>query len=342
MLFYHSNQVESIVLHIEYLLQQHDCVILPGIGALIATRVAARYDETNGKFLPPHRQICFNSAVTNDDGLLVNSISRRSGLEFEEARSVMIRQLVALTRTLERDGEATLGKIGILRQEDEGNITFCPLTSGLSITEKMGMPVLNLKSPSDEEIIQSANHPAEAIDENTSDAPANEAPETTTTDNKKSPYYIIKVSKRAVRVAASVALILCAALTLRFAGIGTGEQAPSEASVMPVKVIAKAPLQIKEAILPSSAETKDTPDIRQNEITGDTYCLIVASFRNENEADTYLSQHTQSSYGLKKEFTGRIWHISAASSNDKETLLKLSHSDEFRSEYSESWVWKSK
>lgn len=333
--------MESIVLHIEYLLQQHDCVILPGIGALIASRIGARYDEENGRFLPPHRQICFNSAVTNDDGLLVNSISRRSGLEFEEARSIMIRQLVALTRTLERDGETTLGKIGILRQEEEGNITFCPLTSGLSITEKMGMPVLNLKSPSSEEITQPTNQPAEAIDENNASAPTDETTDASTINNKRSSYYIIKVSKRAVRVAASVALILCTALTLRFAGIGTGEQVPDEASVMPVKVIAEAPLQIKEAVLPSTEKTGN-PETQQNEITGDTYCLIVASFRNENEADTFLSQHTQSSFGLKKEFTGRIWHISAASSNEKETLLKLSHSDEFKSEYSESWVWKSK
>ena len=64
----------SLARHIELLLLEHDCVIVPGLGGFIANHADARYtgDEEH-LFLPPYRTIGFNQQLQVNDGLLVQS-----------------------------------------------------------------------------------------------------------------------------------------------------------------------------------------------------------------------------------------------------------------------------
>ena len=50
--------------HIEILLLNNDCVIVPGYGGFMAHHVDARRDETDGSILPPMRTIGFNQKLT--------------------------------------------------------------------------------------------------------------------------------------------------------------------------------------------------------------------------------------------------------------------------------------
>ena len=68
--------MNHLILHIEYLLLRHDCVIVPGLGAFIATASPALIDVVKGPMLPPRRSVMVNQAVTTADGLLPNSIGR--------------------------------------------------------------------------------------------------------------------------------------------------------------------------------------------------------------------------------------------------------------------------
>ncbi|MDE6547663.1 MAG: SPOR domain-containing protein, partial [Muribaculaceae bacterium] len=47
--------MDILPLHIEYLLTRHDCVIVPGIGAFIATETEAFIDLENGVIRPRRR-----------------------------------------------------------------------------------------------------------------------------------------------------------------------------------------------------------------------------------------------------------------------------------------------
>ena len=60
----------SLARHIELLLLEHDCVIVPGLGGFIANHTEARYtgDEEH-LFLPPYRTIGFNQQLQVNDGL---------------------------------------------------------------------------------------------------------------------------------------------------------------------------------------------------------------------------------------------------------------------------------
>lgn len=46
--------METLGIHIEYLLQRHECVILPGIGAFIVSNDAARIDMATGEIILPN------------------------------------------------------------------------------------------------------------------------------------------------------------------------------------------------------------------------------------------------------------------------------------------------
>ena len=71
--------------HIEILLLENDCVIVPGLGGFVAHHVSARYDEQDGLFLPPYRTLGFNAQLRMNDSLLVQSYVDAYELSYPEA-----------------------------------------------------------------------------------------------------------------------------------------------------------------------------------------------------------------------------------------------------------------
>ena len=59
--------------HIEILLLENDCVIVPELGGFIAHYQPAHYEENEGVYVPPIRTVGFNSQLTMNDGLLVQA-----------------------------------------------------------------------------------------------------------------------------------------------------------------------------------------------------------------------------------------------------------------------------
>ena len=120
----------------------HDCVIVPGFGAFLASRRRAAYSPES--VLPSSVEFFFNSAVCNDDGLLASSFARRNRLSFEEARLVLAEESESLRMAIDSYGEATIGRVGVLRRGEEGTITFHPLRSAQAYAEAIGMPPIRL------------------------------------------------------------------------------------------------------------------------------------------------------------------------------------------------------
>lgn len=131
--FAHENDnlttMDRLPLHIEYLLSRHDCVIVPGIGAFIASETEATIDHENGVISPRRREISFNSSVITDDGLLAHSIARHEGLSYEEARRTLSSLIERMISDLTDEGEASVGMIGRLLKDAEGLVSFQPRLS---------------------------------------------------------------------------------------------------------------------------------------------------------------------------------------------------------------------
>lgn len=132
--------------HIAYLLTRHDCVIVPGWGAFIVSRVSARFDEASGCFLAPRREVTFNAAVNANDGLLANSVSRREGLTYVKAVDAIAVEVDALRHQLELDGEVVIPRVGrFVRSESAASPLFEPFEDCVANAALGALPAVRVR-----------------------------------------------------------------------------------------------------------------------------------------------------------------------------------------------------
>jgi len=117
--------------HIEILLLSNDCVIVPGLGGFIASHVPAHYDEDDSLFLPPLRTLGFNSKLTVNDSLLVQSYSDYYNISYPEALTRIESESNELMQHIKNSGSYELNDIGTLYLNEDGNIEFTPCEAGI-------------------------------------------------------------------------------------------------------------------------------------------------------------------------------------------------------------------
>ena len=119
-----------LIRHVEYLLERRNCVVLPGLGALICATESARFDQRHvGVLLPPRRRVAFNSSITSDDGILCASYRRGLGVTLEEARQRVASAIDSLRQAVLLDGSASFGRLGFFRTTPEGSPALAASTS---------------------------------------------------------------------------------------------------------------------------------------------------------------------------------------------------------------------
>lgn len=200
--------METLPLHIEYLLTRHDCVIVPGLGAFIATESEACIDIDNGIVRPCRREISFNSSVVTDDGLLSHSIARREGLAFEEAHRRVASLVEKMRSDLRNEGEVSLGMTGRLIRDSEGLINFQPVKSSLNrdVYSDITLSVAREESSSERSVASELPSASTAQD--------SEDTEGVRIIRVPADRYVFTIRKRAVHVAAMLITIFTVGLSL--------------------------------------------------------------------------------------------------------------------------------
>lgn len=112
--------------HIQRLLLDNDCVIIPGIGGFIAHDIPACYDAQRQLFMPPTRMIGFNTKLTVNDGLLIHSVMKEENLSYEEAARALTEMCRDLSYRLHQTGEYRLSQVGTLHMNIRGALEFKP------------------------------------------------------------------------------------------------------------------------------------------------------------------------------------------------------------------------
>lgn len=125
--------------HIEKLLQDNDCVIVPQFGGFVAQTHAAVRVEEEELFLPPTRIIGFNCSLQANDGLLVQSLMQAYSISEPEAKRKLSGIVLQLRQELLENGSCDLGGIGILTQNEDGEIAFSPCQAGISSPALYGL-----------------------------------------------------------------------------------------------------------------------------------------------------------------------------------------------------------
>ena len=88
----------SISKHINELLYNHNCVIVPGFGAFLTKNIAA--SRNNDVFSPPKKTIAFNGMLKENDGLLANKISATDGVSYNAALKKIKKDVKTLVSSL--------------------------------------------------------------------------------------------------------------------------------------------------------------------------------------------------------------------------------------------------
>lgn len=130
--------------HIECLMLKHDCVIVPGLGGFVTQYVPARYVSDEQLFLPPYRSVGFNSQLTLNDGLLVQSYMQAYGTDYSETLKLIDDAVMQLKNELQEKGEYELSGIGKLIMGIEGTYNFIPCEAGVLSPELYGLDAVNV------------------------------------------------------------------------------------------------------------------------------------------------------------------------------------------------------
>lgn len=347
------------ILHIEYLLQRHDCVILPGLGALVVEHIPAHIDEDHFSILPPSKKIIFNPSILHDDGLLATSISRTEGCSFQQARLLLHNEITLIRKAIAEEGEFSLGNAGTLRfghnAGKEESIVFIPTKTPLQKAAETGLYCAPMKreipqtEATTEVMAATPTASKTGAQKSTEDTSLQSCPEGYTLKPFSDKNYYIAINKVFAKCAASIAIVLVVALSFIMPHKESANP-PVKASMNPVETIyvethadaerinqTSAPAQTQQptAEVPAAASS-ETSAASADALTG-SY-LIVATFHTQKEAEKFINARRGGDYDLTVIKGKNVWRVSAGH-GDKSTLRTILNSPEFRAAFTESWIW---
>ncbi|MDE6339777.1 MAG: hypothetical protein K2K97_08340 [Muribaculaceae bacterium] len=342
-----------MALHIEYLLRQNDCVILPGIGAFINAHTPAHFDKQTRTWYPMLNEVRFNQAVNQDDGLLANSYARKYTLPFHDARNLLDADIKHLLTLLKEDGEVTIGRLGALSITDGFVLLFTPMQSSSYTNKEVGLiPVRALMSSNKEFnssdpsiIIKESQEKNDITDFSTGVTDESTAQHRFNTEKN----YYIPVNKIFAKVSASLIVIFM----LTFFGLFHTDERPGEdrASVLPVKEIVDTTATLTG--LRKSPDTTETDQASSStELCNDTlidspmpikkYHLIVGTFKSEQEAKRYIRNIEGTYKNISLLPSSTLYRVSIASSDVKSELITTLNSSEISHNFEGAWIWEDK
>jgi len=343
--------MNSIATHVEYLLRQHDCVIVPGMGAFLCNYAPAHFDAANGLVLnPPGRKLAFNPMLSESDGVLVHSISRKEGISYENATRRLSMEVETLRHELDESGELAFGRLGTFHKGAEGQMCFMP--NALPSLNGFFFGLLPVTAVPIDERKESATAPyATAIVESAmkvankrnwrayaSGIAASLAVAVTLAMFIMSPIHINKPTLEAsIAPVAAETDALDTEEHIRIANNPTEEVAAATNNIATTET-ATEPVSASISDKPSTttAET-DKPITKPSEVlmrfnNSDPFCVIVASFPSKGQAETYLRQHASQTLGiLEKDNRFRVYSATAAT-------FKAANEQKLLSGQEDAWV----
>lgn len=346
----------TLARHIELLLLEHDCVIVPGLGGFIANNANARY--TGGDeclFLPPYRTVGFSQQLQVNDGLLVQSYMTAYDASYPAAHLQMEKDIEKLMYELEMNGEYNLEAIGTLKKELNGNITFStpepglltPLLYGLYSYEMQSLASVT-KARKIEQMLQAATTPL----------PVEKDP--ATTDEKKQPI-TIRLNRRWLDLSISAAAAVLLFFGFSYPSLNHADnQADTVVATFyqPKKTIAQPttttvgsttketkPTKVKaEKILPApiqeAPEKQQAAAVTEQPQTAAQYAIVLASYVSQANAEVFIKQLTKEGFAegryTKTGKVSRVLYANFASETEAQKALQSLRQE--NEKFAEAWV----
>ena len=364
--------VIEIERHIEILLLDNDCVIVPGLGGFTAHHVEARFDESDDVFLPPLRTLGFNQQLKINDSLLVQSYIEAYDISYPEALRRIEGEVEELRQRLANDGYYEITDIGVLEMNEDGNIIFTPCEAGILTPELYGLSSFEMQPLMAEESTTSASS-TQVQKPNVEPTPitttvfdqvgqkeetsANDAGQDTDTDEDAEKTICIKVSwLRNAGIAAAAALLLFFVIFpmshsgLKNVNIGDFNGTSFFSKLMPKDSqmnninISEIKASAKDSSRQSVKDSvKDSIKGIEPKVKSDTFCIVLASCIPQKNAERYVEQlHKKGfdkAYAMVNNKMVRVIYGNYTSETDAyNDLQKIRSKDEFE----QAWILKKK
>lgn len=311
--------------HIAYLLTRHDCVIVPGWGAFIAGRTSAHFDTVSGMIFPPRRELGFNATISNNDGLVATSVSRRENLPYAKALQTVMTEVDSLRHQLENDGELVLPRIGRFIKGAESTPQFEPDPDG--IVNAVNAPLMPVRA-AEYQTIEPIEKPAEAV---------------------VKPFRRPRKARTFVRFAAAAALFLgigFAATDSSLTPVGTVDLASMTpgasqrvSTIITDDVNAATELFVALPTDGDATKTIDALPAAETQASAPTatppYCLVVASLNTMKQARKYIAWQGDSRLRIVNSGSRYRVYIASGSTFEQVSAAKTAA---IAARYPDAWV----
>lgn len=326
--------VNRLIPHIQFLLKENDCLIVPGLGAFVVDTKSAHIQ--GNEVFPPQRTIGFNASLSHNDGMLVESVSRREGISYQQAQKAVTDSVDLMMSIYELTGELNIPRIGMFKRGTTGKkMIFKPDADSIANYKNYGLSAVSIKGYVE------------------NDSQVEETRSAT----------ILSV-RRAVQWAAAIIVLFCLGLALTtpitFDGgnlyeasmlkpnikITTGKTAdiPLPETIADNKededvtdenqVIAQEKDNIIEEI--TEPAQIDTPQWRRN--LDDSYFLIIASFDTVEQAMKYMKNRPDEQLSIL-DYDNHV-RVFASSGNSYSAAAKCMKDERFVALHPDGWVYK--
>lgn len=358
----------SLARHIELLLLDHDCVIVPGLGGFISNHATAQFENgVAGQFLPPFRKIGFNEQLQVNDGLLIQSYMAAYDASYPSAYLQMEKEIEQLVNQLDTTGEYELEGIGKLTKSINKSISFTSSESGILTPSLYGLYSFEIKSLAEilkeEEIKQSlkAVTPTLTVDNDTKKETERETKDV-----------VIRLRRRwidfSVSAAAAVLLFFCFSYPALNTNNPEGDTCVASVCVQPEPVKQNkakeaeaaasnkaevknandaADTEAKKSAATAEKEIKDNKNIVKEEKEIQTevkkqenFSIVLASYVTETNANAYIQSLSKNGFNEGRYVkTGKVSRVLYSGfATEKDAYAALADLRKQSKEFAEAWV----
>ena len=356
--------------HIEILLLDNDCVIVPGLGGFMAHHVEARYEEDEQAFLPPLRTLGFNPQLKINDSLLAQSYIEAYDISYPEALQRIEDEVNELTQILQNEGRYELNNIGIIELNEDGNYVFTPCEAGILTPSLYGLNSFEMS------LIKGVAHPeveetpeAKVVEMKPEPKPepeVNSVLQQNLVDINDDDSDVVRIKFSWIRNAVAVAAIL---LAVFFVAMPTGKTELMKSTINSLnnqilfgmmtskdtntsaidfkRKNAQKPATVKtaEAILDTIKPAKPAEAPKPVAIKTDSarkgYCIVLASHVNKQNAEIFINNLAERGYKgaeiyVHNNVTRIVYGNYANQSDAYKQLQKMNHEKDLE----DAWVYK--
>ncbi len=316
--------------HIEILLLNNDCVIVPGFGGFMAHHIEAFYDERDGLYIPPRRTLGFNPQLQLNDSLLAQSYIEAYDMSYPEAIRRIESEVTELRMHLSNKGRYEMADIGVIFVNDEGKYAFEPCESGILTPSLYGLSSYNFDVVENQE----ENSQAKIIDINQHQEPDSG---------------IICINKSTLRNVVA-ACLLAIVFFLFPSQVNTPNASPVQSHIdtgmlkrMMPKDITTGTNVVKERIQAIKDSTATAAqENTANEKPQPVYCIVLASQVSLKNAHSFVEKlhgkgYMQAEILQREGQNTKVIYGHFASENEAYNALNRLHS---KAEFADGWVLK--